>query len=296
MPASAPPIAPTPETGSETSTEPPDPFEPFNRLSFAISQPIDALVFRPIALTYRAITPKPLRDGLHNALDNLFAPTTFANDLVQLRPRRALRTLARFAINSTLGVAGLFDVAGKKPFNLPPHTNSFASTLGVAGMTAGPYFYLPLLGPTSLRDMFGLVGDAFTQPLLLDRVSRKRVVIIQGRRRMVRRVFWRRGPITLTTQGAVALGLGALDLRERADAQWQALKAQSLDAYTALRSAYLQSRQAQIAALRAKDGQAPAIPALDDPLTDPATASDTPPPATPKVPAPAPDRAGATPD
>ena len=91
-------------------------------------------------------------------LTNLSEPITFANDLLQLRPKRALKTLVRFLINSTIGLAGVFDIAKRKPFNIEYHYNTLGSTLGYYGVGPGPFLFLPLgspigSGPTTLRDM-----------------------------------------------------------------------------------------------------------------------------------------------
>ena len=177
--------------------------------------------------------------------------------------KTALHTAERFVINSTLGLGGLFDVAKRKPFHLAPHGNGMANTLGYYGADAGPYLYLPVLGPTTLRDMIGNVADAFTEPLVLNRVSRKQVV--QTKRRQVT-IF--SSSVELSTPGAVAVVVGGLDHRAEADAEWEALRHQSIDAYAALRSSYLQNRAGEIAALHPGKPGAPAE--LDDPLADPA--------------------------
>jgi phospholipid-binding lipoprotein MlaA len=230
---------------------------------YILTWPVDRLVLRPLALTYKAVVPGPLRDGARNMLANIYMPTTLINDLAQGKPKRALHTVDRFVINSTLGLAGLFDVAKRKPFNLPPHGNGMANTLGYYGADAGPYLYLPLLGPTTMRDMIGNVVDAFTEPLLLNRVSRKQVV--QTKKRQVT-IF--SSSVELSTEGATAVIVGGLDHRAQADPQWEALRHQSVDGYAALRSSYLQDRAGDIAALRpAKPGPPPE---LDDPLADPA--------------------------
>jgi phospholipid-binding lipoprotein MlaA len=141
-----------------------------NRVFYAINQPIDRFIFRPPAMVYKAVVPRPAREGVRNALSNIYSPVTFLNDVVQLRPKRALNTLGRFLINSTLGIGGLFDIAKRKPFHLQGHTNSFSNSLAMLGMTSGPYLYLPFIGPSSFRDMLGAGGDTFAQPLLVNRV------------------------------------------------------------------------------------------------------------------------------
>lgn len=244
----------------------PDPLEGMNRVFFAITQPIDRFILRPAAIVYRTVLPEPVRDGIHNALANIFMPSTLANDMIQLKPARAWQTAKRFVINSTLGVGGLVDMAKRPPFNTPAHSNGFSNTLGVAGAGPGVYLYLPVLGPTTIRDLIGLGGDAFTQPLLLDRVSRPQVAVAPNRRP---RSFVTEA-VSVSTPGAIALVTSGIDARARAEPELKALKAQSVDFYAALRSTYLQHRAGQVAALKAPPGQAPDVPEFDDPLDDPA--------------------------
>lgn len=257
-----------PEDGPDTiaNLANPDPLEGMNRVFFAITQPIDRFILRPIAIVYRTVLPEPVRDGVHNALANIFMPSTLANDMIQLKPARAWQTAKRFVLNSTLGIGGLVDVAKRKPFNTPAHVNGFSNTLGVAGAGPGVYLYLPILGPTTIRDLIGLGGDAFTQPLLLDRVSRQQVAVAPNRRT---RSFVT-AAVSVSTPGTVALVTSGVDARARAEPELKALKGQSVDFYAALRSTYLQHRAGQVAALKAPPGQAPEVPEFDDPLEDPA--------------------------
>jgi phospholipid-binding lipoprotein MlaA len=125
----------------------PDPLEGMNRVFFAITQPIDRFILRPVAMVYRAVMPEPVRDGVHNALANIFMPSTLVNDMIQLKPKRAWQTAKRFAINSTIGIGGLVDVAKRKPFNTPAHSNGFSNTLGVAGAGPGPISICRSLAP-----------------------------------------------------------------------------------------------------------------------------------------------------
>lgn len=260
---------------------PRDPFEKFNRFSYSINKPIDHYVLRPVAMTYGKVVPEPVRDGIRNVLNNFFQPVDVFNDLLQLRPKRALRAALRMIINSTLGVAGLFDVARKKPFHLPDHNNGFADTLGFYGIKPGPYLYLPLLGPTTIRDIIGAGGDYFSQPRLLGLIfepSSKKSIF-------ARKLSFGK----YATPIAVVNGI---DERQRADADLEVIRLQSVDPYATLRSSYLQNRAGEVAALRAKDGQEPHLPALEDPLADPAaqpapapTAAPAPSPAAPGTPA-----------
>ncbi len=138
-----------------------DPFMGANKTAFEVMEKTDKMFVGPVAHAYRDVLPKPVRSGLHNFFFNLTEPVNAINYMLQLHPGNALRTAARFGINSTIGVAGLVDVAQKKPFNLHYRPNGFANTLGYWGIGPGPYFFLPLVGPTTLRDLVGtLVGQA----------------------------------------------------------------------------------------------------------------------------------------
>lgn len=140
-----------------------DPFEPFNRAMFSFNEVVDKYALEPIAKGYRAITPDEFREGVGNVLHNLRAPVTFANDVLQAEPKRAGTTVARFGINSTLGVAGIFDVAST--FGLQKHSEDFGQTLGVWGVPSGPYLVLPILGPSTIRDSSGALVDIAINPI-----------------------------------------------------------------------------------------------------------------------------------
>ncbi len=259
-----------------------DPLIGFNRISYKISQPIDRFILRPPAMLYMKVMPKPARDGVHNFLANFYSPITFVNDVVQLRPKRALNTLARTLINTTLGIGGLFDMAKRKPFRLQGHINNFSNSLALLGMSSGPYLYLPLVGPTSFRDLIGAGGDTAAQPLLVNRVYSSETKTV-GTTQRPRKVTTLSSTLQLSGFGIVLSVLSALDRRSEADADLKALKASAVDPYVSLREAYLQNRESEIAALKAKDGQVAPVAAFDDPLADPAAA-----PAPTPAPAPAP--------
>lgn len=140
-----------------------DPLELPNRFIFAFNLALDVIIFKPVAATYRFILPVEVRDSIRNALRNLRTPVVLVNDLLQGEMERAEITLTRFAINSTLGVAGLFDVADG--WGYPHHDEDFGQTLGVHGIGEGIYLVLPVLGPSSARDGVGLVVDTFLDPL-----------------------------------------------------------------------------------------------------------------------------------
>ncbi len=140
-----------------------DPLEPLNRVIFDFNEVLDDFVFLPLAHAYRFVFPQPVRDSFRNFTRNLNAPFVLVNDVLQGEGKRAEITLHRFLINTTLGVAGLFDAA--KDMGLPHHDEDFGQTLGVWGVDKGIYLVLPILGPSTIRDGLGKVGDAFMNPL-----------------------------------------------------------------------------------------------------------------------------------
>lgn len=262
-----------------------DPLEQLNRISFSLSQFIDRILLRPIAMTYYKIAPKPLRDGMRNVLSHWGAPVTFVNDLLQLKPKRALKTLGRFLINTLLGLGGIFDVAKEKKFNLPFHGNSFSYTLAFYGVKPGPYLYVPVLGPTTLLDQVNLVHG-----------------YIPG----IDHSLFRNG------RGTVFQYLLGLEDRATNDEALKALLDDSVDPYASFRETWLQDRKGEIARLKAPDGVEPStyeanpLDSLDDPLVDPAApatdggqagSADTPaaPSTTPAAPSATPAAPGATP-
>lgn len=140
-----------------------DPWEDFNRGMFGVHQAVDGAVLEPVARGYRTITPRPLRTGVLNFLRNLKGPVVFANDVLQGEIGRAGTTAGRFAINTTIGVAGIFDPATS--MGLERHEEDFGQTLAVWGVPSGPYMFVPLLGPTTVRDGAGRIVDVAFDPL-----------------------------------------------------------------------------------------------------------------------------------
>ena len=140
-----------------------DPWQGFNRGMFGVHQAVDGAVLEPVARGYRAITPRPLRSGVLNFLRNLKGPVIFANDVLQGEGNRAGTTAGRFVINSTIGIVGIFDPASS--MGLERHDEDFGQTLAVWGVPSGPYLFVPLLGPTTVRDGAGRVVDVVFDPL-----------------------------------------------------------------------------------------------------------------------------------
>ncbi len=206
---------------------PGDPLQAVNAKSFAVTQSIDKAIVGPVSLGFAKIVPTPVRKGLHNFLANLNEPVVFINFLLQHKIGKAAETLGRFTINSTIGAAGLMDTAKRKPFNLPERRNSLADTLGFYGVKPGPFFFLPLIGPTTLRDVFGNTIDRLLLPTSIGKPFNQ---------------------ITYT----IPTGLvGALDYRSGFDAKLNKIR-DSADPYIAAREYYLQRRQAEIDGLHSK--------------------------------------------
>ena len=215
-----------------------DPWEKLNRSLFNSQQKFDRSFFRPVAFGYKRVVPKPVRTGIRHILSNISEPIVFLNDLLQLRPKHAVKTLARFLLNSTVGIAGLIDVA--KTAKLPHRNNGFGNTLGRYGVGPGPYLFVPVLGPTNLRDLLGGQADNVIYPVVIG-------------------VPFNRIDYQVTT-----FVYSGLDLRVEADAQLKSLLDGAADPYATLRSVYLQDRAAAIAEIKGKPTEG-----LDDPLLDP---------------------------
>jgi phospholipid-binding lipoprotein MlaA len=140
-----------------------DPAESTNRVIFAGNRFIDDYLIKPVSGAYDAYVPHPVQDGVHNVTTNFREPRVFVNDVLQGNMERASNTAQRFAINSTVGGAGLFDVAAG--WDRPHHDADFGQTLGVWGVGAGPQVQLPLLGQSNARDVVGAVVDSAADPL-----------------------------------------------------------------------------------------------------------------------------------
>jgi len=215
-----PPPADDPEAVAEFR-ENNDPLEPTNRALFAVHEVLDRGVLQPIAEAYRAVVPLPVRTGVRNALGNLRTPVILANDLLQGETERARVTLGRFMVNSVFGVAGIFDVARR--WGVSGHSEDFGQTLAVWGVGEGPYLFIPLLGPSSIRDTAGFGVDLVTNP-----------ISYLGQGVIVEALGWSR------------IGLTAVDTREELIEAIDGVRQTSLDPYSTLRSAYRQRRQYEI--------------------------------------------------
>lgn len=143
--------------------DPQDPYEDFNRQMFAFNEGLDQAVIEPIAHGYRAVTNEPVREGVGNFTSNLNEPLTFVNHVLQGKLPDAGATLGRFVINSTVGIAGIFDPASS--MGVQRTKEDFGQTLGTWGVQPGPFLVLPVIGPTTPRDLTGMGADVALNPL-----------------------------------------------------------------------------------------------------------------------------------
>ncbi|WP_375392818.1 VacJ family lipoprotein [uncultured Sphingomonas sp.] len=243
--AATPPASPATKTARAAG----DPFERFNRRMFRGHQGFDRHVLRPAALAYKHGVPGFLRSALRNILSTLGEPVVFLNYLLQGKPGKAAETLGRFTVNVGLGLGGAIDIARLPGVRLPHRPNGFGDTLGFYGVKPGPYLFLPFVGPTDLRDLFGGQADGVLVLPLVAGVPFNRAAFSVPR--------------------AVIDGL---DRRAEADADLKALLDDAVDPYASLRSVYLQDRAGEIAQLKGHAAAATPAPELDGPLTAPADA------------------------
>lgn len=221
-----------------------DPLEPLNRFVFDVNDYADGAVMKPVAHVYEDITPEPVRNRVTNFMENLNFPINFVNFLLQGRFEYAGHSLARFVVNSTLGVAGLFDPATSE-FNLLKEDTGFGDTLGSWGMEAGPYLVLPLFGPNSFRGSIGTAADYFGNPLYLATTPKR---TYRGNNKHKQWYHWYRGKQILE----------AINLRQQYLKTLDDLKAESLNYYEVRRSLKAQEtleRQKKIRRDRLKNTQ-----------------------------------------
>lgn len=229
-----------------------DPLEPVNRSFFALNRGIDYVLLDPVTTAYQFVVPVEGRRAVRRVFRNLGSARTLANEILQLKFVDAVVTTARFAINSTLGMGGLFDPAAN--FGLQRHEADFGETLARVGVGAGPYLVLPLLGPTTIRDSIGSAIDGFLEPQ-----------------------FWLLGP-----GSQLLLGSGdGLSLRDEHIADLRHLQESAVDYYAALRSAYLLDREGEIRGRLEKRDPAASVSASSVPEAGPVPPASEPPPSAP---------------
>jgi phospholipid-binding lipoprotein MlaA len=193
-----------------------DPYEPTNREMLALNGKIDRYFVIPTVAVYFALVPDPGRRAVHRFLENLTLPTTFVNDVLQGQIKRGSQTAARFAINTTIGFGGILDPASR--MKIPDHGEDFGVTLGAWGVGEGPYLVLPFLGPSNIRDGFGLAADVGLDPTNYIHIHNH--------------IAWEGGRYYFTV----------LDLRGQTFQTVQTIQRSSVDYYTALRGFYRQLR------------------------------------------------------
>lgn len=193
-----------------------DPFESFNRSMWTFNYDyLDAYVLRPVTVGYMTVVPKPARTGLANLVNNLNEPANFINGLLQGKPKHSAISAGRFLVNSTVGLAGLIDIA--TPMGLDLKEEDFGQSLGVWGVGQGPFLMIPARGPSTLRNMTGEVVDNLYFPM----------------------------SVLNTPQTIAKFTIGALSGREALMAQEKLLN-DSLDPYAFVKDAYFQRQEYQL--------------------------------------------------
>jgi len=216
-----------------------DPLEPVNRYVFAFNEGLDVVFIEPLAKLYRFVLPDYVLERLHHAFVNIREPLSTVNYVLQGNLDGASESLLRFLANSTIGLAGLYDVIGDQSED---KLTGLGDTFGRWGIGPGPYLVLPLIGPSDLRDTVGLVGDYYGDPV--------RIALHSGSLGVDH-------PETIYTSVQLAFGL---DARSRLLNQIDDLRKNSLDFYAAMRSIYLQHRAAKLGGATS----APEIPNYND--------------------------------
>lgn len=215
------------DPGAEFSER--DPLEKMNRAIFLMNRGIEWAFLDPLSRFYGFVVPDPAQRAVLRFFDNLNTPGVLVNDLLQLDGSYAGLALARILVNSTMGVAGIYDPASA--LGMPGHRSDFGQTLASYGLGGGPYLVLPLFGPSTLRDALGRVVDAALRPQTYLLGPGERILLDAG---------------------------DGIALRESHREDLEALRRSSVDYYAALRSAYLMSREAELRARAHAELAAPA--------------------------------------
>ena len=203
-----------------------DCFESVNRVTFALNQGLDKVIFKPVARAYRVL-PSPVRNGTSNALDNISNLVTIPNNILQAEFKKAGVNTGRFAVNTTVGILGIFDVAQKMGF--PEYEKEdYGQTLGVMGVGAGCYLVLPVLGPSTIRDTAGsflnvMGGDPWYN------------ASVNGNNEYLSKKVYTATRI-----------MSGIDFRAKNIDSLDNLEKNSMDFYASVRSLYLQDRQRKI--------------------------------------------------
>lgn len=204
-------------TTADEYRDPSDPLETFNRVMYRFNSDLDTAVMKPLARGYNAVVPAPVNRGVTNFFNNLDDVGSAVNNLLQLKLGRAVSDVGRVVINSTVGMAGLMDVASN--MDLPKYGEDFGQTLGTWGIGTGPYLVLPVLGSSTVRDGVGVVAE------------------------------WYLDPVTYIEDDSVrwsVRGLDVVDTRAELLNASRVLETAALDPYAFVRDAYLQRRQSLV--------------------------------------------------
>ena len=197
--------------------DPNDPWQAVNRPVFAVNDAFDQALFKPLAKSYSSITPEPIQDGVTNFFSNLNEIDNAINNLFQGKPEAFATSVGRLAINSTIGLGGIIDVASHMGLTHTPE--DLGQTIGVLGAGAGPYVVLPFLGSNSVRDIPGTILSMYLNPLAwLDDVSFRNIMV----------------------------GVNAVDARSNLLAKEDIASEISKDKYTLYKDAYLEEREFEI--------------------------------------------------
>ena len=206
-------------------------FEKFSRGTLKFNQALDKAIFKPIAKGYRVL-PQPIRTGTNNFVSNLRSLLSFSNNVLQGDFKSAGNTAGRFAINTTVGILGVFDPASKMGLEKKSRED-FGQTLGVWGSGAGCYFVLPILGPTTTRDAVGLIGNVFIDPVYHLTHNSETDIVVGNENLSEHNYYYYRGT-------------DAVDFRSKNIESFDSLEENSIDFYASLKSLYLQNRQQRI--------------------------------------------------
>jgi len=207
-------------------------FEKFSRGTLKFNQGLDKAIFKPIAKGYRAL-PVPIRKSTGNFVNNLRSLLTLSNNILQGDFKAAGNTTGRFAINTTVGILGFFDPASHMGFEKKGRED-FGQTLGVWGADPGCYFVLPILGPTTVRDSIGLVGNVFIDPVYQLTHNTETDIIVGNDNLQEHNYYYYRGT-------------DAVDFRSKNIETIDSLEKNSIDFYASVKSLYLQNRSQKIA-------------------------------------------------
>jgi len=202
----------------ETTLVKNDSLEGYNRTMTSFNDTLYMYALIPVAKGYASVVPEPARNSIDNVFYNLLFPVRFINALFQGEATKSADELFRFVINTTVGIGGLFEVAGTH-FDIPTHKEDFGQTLGVYGVGSGPHIVWPLLGPSNVRDTLGMVGDWVASP----------TTYIKG-----------------DTDALAVKGVYRLNTLSQTYPQYEALRKDALDLYPLLRDYYERYRQLQI--------------------------------------------------